>query len=623
MKRWLILLAAVLALTGCAAEPEDTTPPTAAVTAPSQTPVSTEPPAEAAALYEAGSTMEVATGGTVRTYPLNRSDSVCVLPMGEDLLLLSGSETSTLTLLTGEDLSPAQTAALNCLIDPVSPALRVAETGVTYYDGTKRELVMLDAGLAETKRITLPESIIGSPALPADSKTVYYCTEDSLRSIDLESGLDRLLKEMPYPCRTLTGLYCNDTVLACAAADGNRALTLYLSAQTGETLYTLSDEVTLWTAGQDYVAVHYDGAYPELISGTAGDTPRLLDYGDSFDAAAPSDDLSHVVLASTNAGEKNGRLDCYAPESGLLTASVTIPGSDPVHCIQSDASGQYIWFLRYDSAYGCDILCRWDFSGNLIAEPTAYLGQRYDAQNPDRDGLDRCAEKAAALSEKYGVEILIWQDADAIQPEDAVLTTEYQVPLIEPALDRLDNALACYPEGFLKKTAAGTDSGILKICLVRSISGGAEGLQYWTDDSACIALCPDENLEQNLHHQLFYVLENRVLSTCTAYDSWNKLNPDGFAYNLNQISAPDEGELQWLEGENRAFIDFDSMSFPRVDRARIMEYAITSGNRGCFESEAMQSKLRKLCLGIREAFDLEDSDEFFRWEQYLSEPINK
>ena len=63
------------------------------------------------------------------------------------------------------------------------------------------------------------------------------------------------------------------------------------------------------------------------------------------------------------------------------------------------------------------------------------------------------------------------------------------------------------------------------------------------------------------------------------------------------------------------------MSFPKEDRARIMEYAMMAGNESCFETDAMQQKLRQLCIGIREAFGLEESAETFRWEQYLNEPL--
>ena len=52
-----------------------------------------------------------------------------------------------------------------------------------------------------------------------------------------------------------------------------------------------------------------------------------------------------------------------------------------------------------------------------------------------------------------------------------------------------------------------------------------------------------------------------------------------------------------------------------------MEYAMLEGFGRCFESEIMQSKLRKLCLGIRQAFDLKAYGDVLPWEQYLQEPL--
>ena len=36
----------------------------------------------------------------------------------------------------------------------------------------------------------------------------------------------------------------------------------------------------------------------------------------------------------------------------------------------------------------------------------------------------------------------------------------------------------------------------------------------------------------------------------------------------------------------------------------------------------MQKKLRQLCLGIRQALELEDVAEAFLWEQYLKAPLH-
>ena len=59
------------------------------------------------------------------------------------------------------------------------------------------------------------------------------------------------------------------------------------------------------------------------------------------------------------------------------------------------------------------------------------------------------------------------------------------------------------------------------------------------------------------------------------------------------------------------------MSFPKEDRARIMEYAMLPDMAHLFRAPIMQKKLAALCAGIREAYGLKKSEETFLWEQYL------
>ena len=90
---------------------------------------------------------------------------------------------------------------------------------------------------------------------------------------------------------------------------------------------------------------------------------------------------------------------------------------------------------------------------------------------------------------------------------------------------------------------------------------------------------------------------------------------------LDYISNLNRDPVQYLEDGTRAFIDTYSMSFPKEDRARIMQYAATADHGYYFESEIMQRKLRTLCEGIRIAFDLRECPVAFVWEQYLQEPL--
>lgn len=625
MKRWLILTAALLLLTGCGAKPE-----TAVATESFQAEV--QSPTEPTGYYDPNSELEASTDGAARVYPLNRTDSCGLVSIGNDLLLLSGSEVTTLTRLTGSTLYVSAAANLDCYVDVNSPAFQASEKGVTYYDALHRQLVFLDSSLKEVTRVTLPETILGDPALSADRKQLYYFTAEHLRCLDLETGLDRMVKEVFFPQQSIDGLLFNDTVVECSVtdSDGNR-YGLYISAQTGETLWEAhGDNLELTSSGQSYFAVHQDGAYRELLTGTTEQEPMLLtpaEYGADF---TPIPTTGGAVLTAVT--EDTVTLSYYDLETGTRPYALSLPGADfAPHSILGDPDRYCIWFLGYDEAYCSDILCRWELAKTPTGDETVYTSSRYTYENPDTDGIAACKEQAAAIGKKYGVEILLWTDAVSCQPDGYWMSAEYQVPLLAQSLRKLDEALSLYPSGFLKKAASGSTSGKVKLCLVRSITGNADanalertsGLQFWDrKGNAYVAVTADEDLERTLFRELFHVIDSRVLSTCSIYDSWSSLNPDGFEYSYDYTTQPEENE-SLPEGDTGAFIDTFSMISPREDRARIMEAAMSSGNEDCFESAAMQRKLRQLCLGIRKAFELESSTESFLWEQYLKESLSK
>ena len=627
MKRLIpAVLVALMLLCGCDTQPE---PVTASTAPPATDPIAAT---EHAGLYDAGSSLEERTDGAVKVYPLNRTGSIGVVPMGSDLLLFSGAETTTLTKLSGEDLIISAAATLNCYIYPGDAAVQVSEKGVAYYDERPNQLVFLDTQLKEVKRISLPETICGAPALSADRQKLYYCTADALRCMDLENGLDRLVKEMYFDGQSLTALHCDDTIALCSTEDrdGNQSQ-LYISTRNGQLLWESLGDVEVWTQASAYFAIHQDGVYQELLLGDSEQGPTLLTPHTYGAVVNPLIEMGGAVLVSGDSDTT--QLDYYDLRSGKRTSRLTLAGQDTLWGFQP-AGQEAVWFLRYDPQYGCEVLCRWDLAKTAVSDAVSCLSTRYTAEKPDLEGLAACQEIADVISEVYGVQVLLWTDATAFQPWDYTLVPEYQVPVIRQELEKLEEFLSLYPDGFLEKAAERTTGGRIYICLVRSILGNASadgtlsevvGLQYWDDDTnAYLSLAADQDqLIQNACHEMFHIIESRVMSTCKAYDEWNALNPKGFDYDYDYIINLARSDYQLTEGEDRAFIDLYSMSYPKEDRARIMEYAMTPGNEACFESETMQKKLRQLCLGIREAFGLKKSTESFLWEQYLNEPLAK
>ncbi|MBR4291212.1 MAG: hypothetical protein IKT52_11340 [Oscillospiraceae bacterium] len=628
MKRLTVLtLAALLMLCSCAVQPEPaaTTPP----------PTETIPVREPLGIYDAASKLEKETDGAIKAYPLNKPDAAGFAPMGSDLLVFAGEEITTLTRFSGEMLRAVATTTLDHGISPLDAAVRVSEQGITYYDHPKNQLVFLDADLQEIKRQTMPAALCGTPALSTDCSEFYYCTSGALRCMDLETGLDRLIMQLQFSYQTLTALHCNDIIVVCDVRDERgHSRQLYVSTDTGEILHEAEDDLVLHTDGASYFAQHKDGGYTEFLSGDSEQGPTLLTPHTYGSVAFPLFELGSVVMVTADASTNTTTLDCYNLLSGKRISSIILKELNSIRSIQADQEAQKIWFLRYDPQYRSDVLYCWDWSKSAVSDNRSCLSRRYTSDNPDWDGLFSCREIADRLSQTYGVQVLLWDDATSYQPWDYTLVPEYQVPLIREKLKELELFLSMYPEGFLPLCAEKTTSGRIQICLVRSILGNeavdgslseAVGLQYWDSNRntyLCLSLQYD-GLFRNACHEMSHIIDSRVLTFCRAYDDWNKLNPEGFQYNNNYISNLSRDDRQWTEGAERAFIDTYSMSYPKEDRARIMEYAMMDGNETCFESETMQKKLRQLCIGIREAFGLKKSPEVFRWEQYLKEPLNR
>ena len=622
MKRIFLLWAALLLLCSCASQQESVVPTVPVITEPA---VHTVP----AGLFVSGSDAETDSGGALKVYPLGRTDCLGILNMGSDLLLFSGGDTTTLTKLSGNDLYIAATATLNCGVYPSDAAVHASASGVTYYDERRNQIVFLDDFLKEVKQVSLPDSLCGAPALSADLRNLYYCTTNALRCIDLETNLDRLLKEIPCSNLTLTALLCSDTVIACTAE--NSQCQLYINAATGQLLAERFDDIKIWTHDSLYLAIHQDGIYEELLIGDFEQAPALLTPYAYNPLVYPVMEMGGAVIVSENIPTDSMQLDYYDLLSGKCTASLKLKNRYGLYSF-CNASNQALWFLRYDPQYECEALYRWDLEKTLVDHQTSRLSTRYTSDSPDLEGLAVCQRIADTLSEQYGVQILLWTDAVAFQPWDYTLISEHQVRVIQNQLLDLERFLSKYPPEFLKKAAENTSNGQIRICLVRSILGNSSaeesldevvGLQFWDQNGAaylCLSATQDL-LMQTACHEMFHIIDSFVVTECKVFDDWDSLNPKGFAYDYDYIANLSRDDPQWLDKENRAFIDSYSMSYPKEDRARIMEYAMMPGNEHYFQSETMQKKLRKLCTGIRQALRLEEFGEAFLWEQYLDDPL--
>lgn len=625
MKRLLLLFLSLLMLCGCGSPEEPVIPVTEAPT------VVTEAPTEPTGLHEPGHVLETLTGGALKVYPLDQVSVQGMMPLGSDLVIFSGDgNTATLTKLCGEQLYEAACQTLDCAVFPEDAAVQVSQKGITYYDRSANDLVFLDTGLEEVSRVRLPYQIIGQPALSADRKSLYYLTADSLREMDLELGIDRLIRQMSFPEQSITGLHWDDTILECRVCDenGNRSQ-LFLGVATGELVAQTSGDLNLTTGAGFYFVRHMDGAYPEKLIGTGDDEILMLHTPDYGAEAHPIPDQSAIVTITYTPGAP--QLDYYSLEDGSRPYSLVLPAETMVKTVVSHPDGDSLWLLLWGSAWNGDVVCRWNLRESAVSDDTVYIGLRRTPENPDTQGLEECAALAAQLSRKHGVEILTWTAATAVSSPDYALVSEHQVAIVTHYLNELDRALSRYPAGMLSQAASELGDGTLRIALVRAINGisgadalnSAPGMQFLDEQTGnpYVILRAAPGMQQQLHHELFHVIESRIFSLSQALDDWEKLNPEDFRYDYSYLYYETRQDQQWIEGEDRAFVDYYSMTFPMEDRARVMEYAMMKDSDACFASETMQGKLTALCRGIREAYDLKQYPDPLPWEHYLKNPI--
>lgn len=614
MKYLLALLLASLLLSGCSA---DIPAPQASLP---QESTDFQTASALEGLWDPGSPLEIQTEGAVRVYPLNNQDAYGLLALNESILVLSGTQTTTLTRLAGEELYPAASAELPVFLSAEDPSLQIWSSGMSYFDPQRQQTVLLDISLKEIRHLAAPEGLTGVPLLGEDQDTLYYCTDDAIRVWDMTTGIHRILRETDTSGLTLTGLYLQDSILLCHSAKGVQVI----RALDGSIAWE-GTELTLTGTSGTYYASLPAGVTQALVFGRVDDEPTALTPSDLYAQGTFFPRQDALVTVST-LSQTQIRLDYYALSSGHRVSCLPLNLSASPAAMAGTAEG-WIYLLVEDPDYGCYAIYRWDPDSPAINDGNCYTGPYYTAAAPDYHGLLSCQAEAQRIGARFGINIHLWDETESVSPWDYTFQPEYMVPLLQQELDNLEQRLEAFPEGFLETTAGNFSS--LNIYLVRSITGTAEsgsldradGIQYFNATDACIALAVGKTSEKALYHELYHVMETQILNKSIALDQWDKLNPADFSYSYDYSANTSRDVGNFLDDDIRSFIDLYSMSFPKEDRARIFEYAMISGSESLFASSPLQYKLKQLCIGIREAYGLKKSPEEFPWEQYLIQSL--
>jgi hypothetical protein len=456
----------------------------------------------------------------------------------------------------------------------------------------------------------------GVPQLTADGKLLYHSAGNRIEAMALDTGICHPVFEVGSRQVSLDDLLGDGTLLRCTVTDGEKKETLILSADNGEVLASGEDYQTLTTAGGGFFLRMTDAPVTRLVFGTTDGQKGILMNEAVNGTLMPLPEQNKIAIL------ENDAITLYDLVSGRKAAVVLLPGVMEIWGLRMEADGS-VWF--FCDAAGKERLCAWNTANSAVEDETVYTAPFYSRQEPDVEGLSAVADKLKELSDRFEIEFLMGEDVLSTQPKDYTYMTEYLVPVYEKYLQTLEDTLNRFPEGFFAK-AMEPRKGKLTICLVRQVCGVAEagtldqnqGIQFWDNENGVVAVCLNDGLEQSLYHMLMHVMESRIFNKVLTLDKWHTLNPQGFLYDNDYLSNLHRQDTQYLEGENRYFIDMFSMSFAREDRARIFEYASTPDNEALFSSPAMQSKLKTLCEAVRKAFGLTKYQGELIWEQYLS-----
>lgn len=586
MKRLLLFLLVALMLAGCARQP---------VTQP------TESTAEQInELYMENSAVEQQTGGAVRVYALEGAYHR-IFSMGSNLLIVGQNGLLVLSGQRGEVIATVDTEGL-----PAAAVIDTAATGMAYYVPDTHQVIVRNPLLQINTQLQLPENIEGEPRISLAKNEVYYVLGSEIRAMNISTGISRLVRQQSsVNSQKLLGDHFEGSVLKRVFAENaGEPQWDYISTETGASLGSAEDISRLYTYGTKYVAFFEDGPVEQIAFGTRGEA----DAGRFNAPVEESLTAGYVPVLSLNgivgyeSVDGNLALSFYDLQTGIQSAKVKIDAEDITTNIHSD--GRYVWLLCENTLY------RWDIAKSPSPDSKLYTGPLYTAQQPDTEGLAQCQALADQMSAQYGVKLLIWQNAVEKTGEYTV-TAEHHTHIITAMLEQLQPILAQFPENFLRSTIK---NGWIRIALVREIDGPYGCVHFW-EDGDCWILVSNQN-ETNILEKIAYAVVSHVRGNSRDLDEdrWIPLNPEGFVYTGNNS---DLEKPEYLEGENRAFTDNLSMSYPYEDQSRVLYYAMLADNGEMFQSPILQEKLMRVCMGIREAYRLTKSTQTFLWEQYL------
>ena len=247
-------------------------------------------------------------------------------------------------------------------------------------------------------------------------------------------------------------------------------------------------------------------------------------------------------------------------------------------------------------------------------------------------GLRQMADE---IEESFGVTVLLSNQCSVpVTGADMTITTTDQAGLsnetghIENALRNLRKLLALYPKDFFRQFQNEAGERGLLILLVEDFEDNRNviGLCYQMGEWYTVAVDITSGTPYTTFaHEIWHATENKITSVNTdllSNEKWDTCNPSGYVYSYDgSADYVHDVENTFFHEHNKNevyFVDAYGKTNPYEDRARIMEYIMTSAPyaREMAEAPALRLKLKIMSDAIREVFDTEQWEKP-HWERFF------
>ncbi len=526
--------------------------------------------------------------------------------------------------------------------------------------------ILLDGDFSVTC-LTLPVSL---GIFSADGSEYYYDQDSTLYTYSLSAGESSALDlQGGFRVCSLTGVYTDLSLVDC---DVYTSLYSYLTCQavvngdTGELLLLRDDLSNLsLTEGGFYsydwrfvdetdteVCVLVFGSYSdsdtlytcELMESTDVYTELTLVEGSPYLLQTnwvweDEDCLTAEITSTLWRMNDDGTIDCcvldpellalplynllYLQEEDLLVVAGYENSASTLAVLNPEAMD----FVTVGTAEAAEDSAR--VNQTLLA---ALEEEKSGTATPEY--LSDVRERADEIESLYNVHILLGDACvapAAISNYTVTSTTDAgyadEAAMIDAALDALEEVLALYPADYFSQMGTDNPEDGVYFLLVGPIesTNGVIGFACTMDQREYIAVDVTCDLISALCHEIWHATESRLSAwgyDLVLYGGWEELNPDGFCYlySYDLSTATDSLYRYAYYGgwDEIYFVDDYSQTFPKEDRARLMEYIMTDDTvaQQLLQSSHIRAKLELLCDAIRSCFDTTDWGDLW-WERYL------